>query len=484
MGRQGGAGSDGAWPVIVQGGMGIGVSNWRLARAVSGRGHLGVVSATAIDTVLVRRLQDGDPDGSMRRALAAFPIPGIADAILRRYFLPEGRQPGAPYALLPMHRRVVSAARTQVVMVASFAEVFLAREGHEGPVGVNLLTKVQLPNLAALYGAMLAGVQYVLMGAGIPKDIPAILDALATHDAVTLRLDVEDDASGQAEEIRFDPREHWGRARPSPVARPRFLAIISSNSLGTMLARKASGRVDGFVVEGPTAGGHNAPPRGPLTLDAAGEPVYGPRDVVDLAKLAELGLPFWLAGGTGTSTALASAQAAGAAGIQVGTLFAFCRESGLAEEYKRSVLEHARRGQVTVRTDPRASPTGYPFKVIRWPGDPTAGRPEPRARTCDLGYLRVAYRRPDGRLGYRCAAEPVEDYVAKGGKIEDTVDRRCLCNGLMADIGLPQVTESGELEPPLVTSGDDLMTIGTFLGDRDRYDAGDVIDYLLGNPVA
>ena len=69
-----------------------------------------------------------------------------------------------------------------------------------------------------------------------------------------------------------------------------------------MLARKASGRIDGFVIEGPTAGGHNAPPRGEPRFNPLGEPLYGERDVVDLAKLVELGLPFWLAGGAGRPT--------------------------------------------------------------------------------------------------------------------------------------------------------------------------------------
>lgn len=469
------------WPAIVQGGMGIGVSGWRLAQAVSRRGQLGVVSATAIDSVLVRRLQDGDVGGHMRRAMAAFPIPGVADEILRRYFLPSGREPGAPYALLPMHRRQVSLARHRVVILASFVEVFLAREGHDGQVGVNLLTKVQLPNLAALYGAMLAGVHYVLMGAGIPKEIPGVLDALAEHHPVHLRLDVADDDAARTEEIDFDPMQHWGDHPPVTLQRPRFLAIIASNSLATMLARKASGRVDGFVVEGPTAGGHNAPPRGTLTLNDVGEPTYGPRDAVDLTRLGEIGLPFWIAGGAGTPDALATAQAAGAVGIQVGTLFAYCDESGLASEFKQSVLAHAARGEVKVHTDPLASPTGYPFKVVRWPEDPTGGTPEPRVRHCDLGYLRVAYRRPDGRLGYRCAAEPVADYLEKGGALEDTVSRRCLCNALFADIGLPQQTRDGSLEPPLVTSGDDLMMIGSFLNGRSHYGADDVLSYLLGS---
>lgn len=469
------------WPAIIQGGMGIAVSDWRLARAVSRAGQLGVISGTSIDSVLVRRLQDGDPDGDVRRAMAAFPIPGVADAVLEKYFLPGGREPGQPYKLLSMPRAKVSLEREQVVILANFVEVFLAREGHDGLVGINLLTKVQMPNLPSLYGAMLAGVDFVLMGAGIPKEIPGVLDAYAEHRPATLKLDVEDEQPGLSAELRFEPMAHWGEHAPIKLTRPRFLAIIASNSLATMLTRKASGYVDGFIIEGPTAGGHNAPPRGPLTLNNEGEPVYGPRDEVSLPQMVELGRPFWIAGGAGTPEALVAAQQAGATGIQVGTLFAYCEESGLAAKYKHSVLDHAARGEVNVRTDPLASPTGYPFKVVQWAEDPTGGRPEPRVRNCDLGYLRVAYRRDDGRLGYRCAAEPVKDYVAKGGDIEATTSRRCLCNALMADIGLPQVTADGGDEPPLVTSGDDLMAIGKFLRGRARYSAVDVIDYLLGD---
>src|SRR5512143_2534663 len=141
-------------PPIIQGGMGIGVSNWTLARAVSMSGQLGVVSGTAIDSVFVRRLQDGDPGGHLRRAMAAFPMPGVADEALRRWFRPEGRAPGEKYRELPMYRQDVSAARNQVTMLAMFAEVWLAKEGHGNPVGVNLLTKIQMPNLALCYGAM------------------------------------------------------------------------------------------------------------------------------------------------------------------------------------------------------------------------------------------------------------------------------------------------------------------------------------------
>ena len=74
-----------ALPEIIQGGMGIGVSDWRLARAVSARGYLGVVSGTAVETLLVRRLQDGDEAGHMRRAMEHFPLPEVTADTLRRY---------------------------------------------------------------------------------------------------------------------------------------------------------------------------------------------------------------------------------------------------------------------------------------------------------------------------------------------------------------------------------------------------------------
>jgi nitronate monooxygenase len=467
-----------ALPSVIQGGMGIGVSNWRLARAVSLRGQLGIVSGTLVESVLVRRLQDGDVDGHVRRAMEHFPLPGVAAAVLRRYFRPRGRPAGTPYAMLPMYRQGVSRAREQITMLANFVEVWLAKEGHDGPVGVNLLTKLQLPNLPALYGAMLAGVGCVLMGAGIPREIPAVLDAFAEQRPASLRLDVEGAQADRVERITLDPAEHWDGA-PPPLRRPAFLAIIASNSLATMLVRKASGRVDGFVIEGPTAGGHNAPPRGAPLFNDRGEPVYGERDEVDLEKIRELGLPFWLAGGAGSPLGLRQARAQGAAGIQVGTLFAYAEESGVDEGYKQSVLAHATRGAVDVFTDPRASPTSYPFKVVRWPGDPVASAPEPRTRICDLGGLRVPYVRPDGRLGYRCPAEPVDAYVEKGGLVEDTVGRRCLCNGLMANIGLAQARAGGRMEPPLLTSGDDLPKLGSFLKGRTAYTAAEVIDYLL-----
>jgi len=464
---------------IIQGGMGIGVSNWRLARAVSMQGQIGVVSGTALNSVLVRRLQDGDADGSMRRALAQCPLRGPAERILARYWIDGGRPAGQPYRLPPLFSLPAAPELVELTVVASFVEVFLAREGHGGVVGINLLEKIQLPTLASLFGAMLAGVGCVLMGAGIPRAIPGVLDRLAAWEKVELPVGVEGALPGEVHRIGFDPADFLVEPRPA-LRRPAFLAIVSSAALATMLARKASGRVDGFVVEGFTAGGHNAPPRGGPPPDPEAAPVYGPRDAPDLPAIRALGRPFWLAGSYAHPDRLHEALSLGAAGVQLGTAFAFCEESGLDENLKRAALQKSLAGTVEVLTDGRVSPTGLPFKVVALDGtlsDREVYRG--RARKCDLGYLRQPYRKPDGSLGYRCPAEPEADYVRKGGNLADTVGRKCLCNGLLAAIGLGQTLEPDATEPAILTAGEDVVNLRRFVpAGATSYRVADVLRFM------
>jgi NAD(P)H-dependent flavin oxidoreductase YrpB (nitropropane dioxygenase family) len=468
--------TDATPPLLIQGGMGVAVSNHRLARAVAMTGHLGVVSGTAIDLVLARRLQDGDPGGEMRDAMARFPVPSIAEDVLQRYFLPAGRG-GRPYRGVSMHSHRDKHSSQDLLAVAAFVEVMLSKRDHQGRIGINLLTKLQIPTVPILFGAMLAGVDYVLMGAGIPREVPGILDRLAAMEPVETRLDVMGtSASASVPHLRFDPSRF---DITTPPRRPAFLPIVSSHSLASVLVRKASGPVQGFILEAPTAGGHNAPPRGTPTYDALGQPQYGERDRVDLESMRAIGLPFWLAGGMDSPARIGDALAAGAAGVQVGTLFAFCRESGVAPALRRAVLDIVRSEREFVLTSSRASSTGYPFKVASVPG--TLSEREvytARTRKCDLGYLREAYVKPAGGIGYRCAAEPIADYVSKGGDAAATVDRNCLCNSLAATVGLGQVRAAG-IEPGLVTSGDGIGSIRAVLGDRDDYSAADVVTYLM-----
>jgi nitronate monooxygenase len=469
------------YPTIIQGGMGVGVSHWKLAREVSRLGQLGVVSGTALDQVFARRLQDGDPGGHMRRGLDRFPFRKMAERIWEKYYIPGGKPENQPYERLPLHSKNNPRELIELCVVANFVEVTLAREGHGNPVGINYLEKIQIPHLPSIYGAMLAGVEYVLMGAGIPLKIPGVLDLLANHEPAHYALSVTGAQEGDDTTITFVPRDFMECVLP-PLLRPQFLAIIASNTLAVTLLKKANGKIDGFVVEGPTAGGHNAPPRGKLQLDGAGEPIYGERDSVDLAKLRELGLPFWLAGGYGSPTKLRAALAEGAAGVQVGTAFAFCAESALREDYKQALLQKAISGEARIFTDPSASPTGFPFKVAQLEG--TLSEHEvylARPRICDLGYLREAYRTPEGAIDYRCPGEPLSVYLSKGGKPESTAGRKCLCNALMANIGYPQVRAGTYTERGLVTSGDGLGEIPSFLPpNKPGYEAADVIARLLG----
>lgn len=139
-----------------------------------------------------------------------------------------------------------------------------------------------------------------------------------------------------------------------------------------------------------------------------------------------------------------------------------------------------------MHTDPLASPTGFPFKVVHVDG--TIADPEvyaQRPRVCDLGYLRESYRKPDGTVGYRCAAEPVNVYVSKGGEAAQTTGRKCICNALISSAGHPQTRPQGRVEPAVVTSGDGLEDIRQFMpDDSDAYSARDVIRTLLGTAVA
>lgn len=467
-------------PTIIQGGMGVAVSGWRLARNVSRAGHLGVVSGTAMDAVLSRVLQDGDPGGHYRRALEHFPSSEMAQGVLDKYFIDGGRAPGTPYKPIPKLTLATARAGQELAVVANFAEVWLAKEGlvGTGAVGINCLEKVQMATPTALLGAMLADVDYVLMGAGIPREIPALLRDLAAGGIGRISADV---LGGKLRRhVEVDPVDLLAEDLP-PLRRPDFLAIVSVDQLATYLHRDPDIRPDGFVVERPPAGGHSAPPRGRMQLDEQGQPVYGDRDEANLAKIAALGLPFWLAGAFSTPEKVAEALAVGAVGVQVGTLFALSHDSGLADGERGQLLDKLRTGELAVRNDPRASPTGFPFKVATLEGSASQVEVyEARPRLCDLSYLRQPYEREDGEIGYRCASEPVHMYLKKGGALEDTVGRKCLCNGLMANIGLGQERKDGYVEDTLVTLGQDLAGATSLIGRHpEGWTAVQALDYLV-----
>ena len=469
-------------PVVIQGGMGVAVSDWRLARAVSLTGQLGVVSGTAVDVLLTRRLQSGDPGGHVRRALAAFPRPEVARWILDSYFVEGGISAEARYAQVPRHTFASSVRLQGLTVAAGFAEVFLAKEGHDGMVGINFLRKIELPLPATLYGAILAGVDFVLVGAGSPADIPGLVRSLVRHEAVSVAVRIMGARSDDAvPELTFDPATVLPQ-RPATLPAPRVLAIVASMDLARGLAESPSARPDGFIVEGASAGGHNAPPRGPRRVDEIGQPVYDERDEVDVADILTLGLPVWLAGGYADPEKVREALALGATGVQVGTLFAYSDESGFDEGLKSQLRERAVAGDLQVRADWRVSPTGFPFRVADIPGTLTdITVREARKPVCDLGALRTAYLRSDGEVDFRCPAEPLAQYVRKGGREMNTEGRLCLCNALFASAGYPQRRPGGAVEAPLVSSGTDLEPVIHLIGASagSGYRAADAVAHLM-----
>ncbi|MDP2865914.1 MAG: nitronate monooxygenase, partial [Elusimicrobiota bacterium] len=197
-----------------------------------------------------------------------------------------------------------------------------------------------------------------------------------------------------------------------------------------------------------------------------------------------LGLPFWLAGSYASPARLREARALGATGVQVGTLFALSGQSGTAPALRSKVMKLLAAGELKV-SNTMVSPTGFPFKVAQVPGTISEEAVyKARKRICDVGLLQVNYLTPAGELGYRCPAEPVEAFTAKGGRLQNTVGRVCLCNALLAACGFPQLRPGGYEEPPIVTLGEDLSSARELAAQlpagQESYTVGKALLYLRG----
>jgi nitronate monooxygenase len=153
----------------------------------------------------------------------------------------------------------------------------------------------------------------------------------------------------------------------------------------------------------------------------------------------------------------------------------------MKEEYKQRLLKKSAAGMARVFTDPISSPTGFPFKAAQLENtNSDKDVYATRTRICDVGHLREAYRTDSGGVAFRCGSEPVATYLAKGGKEENTVGKKCLCNALLANIGQEQVRPDGSVENGLITAGDDLTSVARFLPPgATTYSASDVLKALL-----
>ncbi len=466
--------------LVISNGMGVGITTYDHARAVALAAKdlelpvLSVVSGTGLPNLLVERLHRGNEE--VLEALYAF-NPDITAEILHDY-LPNGPKPDERHKIPPKPQVLWSGSEgiksryNNLAVAAGFCEAYLAKRDSKGkphgqPIGINVLEKVQLVHLPILLGAMIADVDYVFVGAGVPNQIPKVLDSFARGETARYRLYVEGTKDDYF--LSLDPRPYLKEGQE--LRRPKFYAIVSFDTLATYLETKVGG-VDGYVVEGcfgtdpiePQAGGHNANPRLVLVDGQKiesywddGQPKYGPKDVPNLGKIIGLGKPVYLAGGQDDK--LPEALALGAAGIGVGTDFALDDESGMRRDLKQQARVAAADGSLVVKTT-CWSPTGFAFQVAQMEG--TLSDPDvfgARERVCSIGHLVQIVANQKGELLFNCPAMPEEEYRSNGGTIADISGFRCLCPALTATAGFPNLMKNGEPEPPIVTLGKKLDTV-------------------------
>ena len=250
---------------VVQGGMGVGVSAHRLAGHVARLGAMGTISS--VD------LRQHHPDLLERSA-------GIRD-------------------------KAQLDALNHIALDREVRAALALADGH-GVVAVNVMKAVN-DHAAHVRQACESGIQAIVMGAGLPLDLPELA---AGYPDVAL-VPILSEARGVSIVVR-----KWMRKGRLP---------------------------DAIVIEHPGfAGGH----LGATRLAEVRDPRFDAPHVLEevLALFDSLGLgrreiPIIVAGGIHTHEQVRHALALGAAAVQVGTAFAVTEEGDAALEFKRVLAE-------------------------------------------------------------------------------------------------------------------------------------------------
>ncbi len=280
---------------IVQGGMGIGVSAHRLAGSVAAMGGVGTLSA-----VDIRRHH---PDLMARTQ-------GLASRVGQD----EDTKAIINAANLEAIDREVKAARIQ--------------SGGRGLLAMNVMRAVS-DYAAYVKRSLEAGIDAVVVGAGLPLDLPD----LAQDHPKALLMPILSDARGIALIIK-----KWERKKRLP---------------------------DAIVIEHPRlAGGH----LGAAKIADLSDPRFDFERVIPeaLAFMRSAGLekaiPLIAAGGIRSHADIQRLQGLGAAGVQLGTPFAVTQECDAHAEFKR-VLAEARDEDMIEFT----SVAGLPARAVATP---------------------------------------------------------------------------------------------------------------------
>lgn len=336
--------------------MGVGVSLSPLASAVAREGGLGIVSSAGIDRVVSKR---------RNKRLSTY-----------------------------------EAVREELALAKS--------EG--GVTGINIMVALMRDYEDSVRGAIDAGIDVIISGAGLPMSLPTIKS-------------------------------------PGDTA---LIPIVSSARALELICRKwerGGYRPDAVVLEGPLAGGHLGFKFEEIDLETNRlENLFPP--VKETAQ-KHGDFPVIVAGGIFTRDDILRFIGLGADGVQMGTRFLATEESSATHQYKLAVVNATEKDIVVVRRP--GSPCGLPFRVIRQAPMFVSAQKNFRKPLCDKGYVLLR----DKNGGYvTCPAN------------SESGEYFCICNGLLSSAGY-----NGDREEPLYTVGtngyriDRILTVKSLMNE-------------------
>lgn len=426
------------FPDLFQAGMGARVSTWWMARTVSMLGGLGIVSSVGLRTIIVEAVREGNKE--VIEMAKKFPFPGHIEELL--VFAPGGKWHERP---VPMDQLGPGGGlATRLATIASFVEVSLAKQGHKGKIGINVMWKLTPTVLPSIYGAMLAGVDALICGAGVPMELPAIVNGIRSGQHLSFSP-----LSGTKTNVLLEIVPGTVELLAS-LEQPLLIPILSNfvfcRKIKDEWEKNFGIKPDFFILEDYKAGGHNAPPRDKKIGMHIPE-----RDSIDtyFDDVLKMGIPIIVAGSFthgGTREDLLYWKSRRAHGIQVGSRFALCSDSGMSPKFRHQIIENNVAGITEILTCYDDSPTGFPIKRVSLPG--TLSNPEvyaARERTCKHGYLRQTPPHENDGIQKEvlvCPAMPLAQFMALNpDKTKEQCEaicegKICLCESLLATIGL------------------------------------------------
>ncbi|HEY6011749.1 MAG TPA: nitronate monooxygenase [Nitrospirota bacterium] len=310
---------------IIQGGMGVGVSLHPLAKAVAIEGGLGIVSSACIDRLVSKR---------------------------------NGKKVNT--------------------YEAAHEEISLSKV-KGGFTGINIMMALMRDFTDSVKGALDAGADAIISGAGLPLNLPAI----------------------------------------QPPKDTALIPIVSSARALDIICKKwekLGYRPDAVVLEGPLAGGHLGFRIDQVELESNKLENLLPPVKERAVKCGDM--PVIVAGGIYTHADIIKFMNMGADGVQMGTRFLATEESSATDAYKQAVIR-AKEEDIVVAHRP-GSPCGLPFRVIKQSPMYVSSLQRKRTPKCDKGY--VLMKDADGKFSICPAKEDNEKYF-------------CICNGLLSSSG-------------------------------------------------